>query len=36
MTLEQIDELFTQTLTGDYDDHAPWEAVQKLRWMGTR
>jgi HEAT repeat protein len=36
MTLEQIDELFTQTLTGDYDDDAPWEAVGKLRRLGTR
>lgn len=36
MTLAQIDELFAQTLTGDYDDDAPWEAVAKLRHLGTR
>jgi HEAT repeat protein len=36
MTLAQIDELFAQTLTGDYDDDAPWEAVGKLRNLGTR
>jgi hypothetical protein len=36
MTMEQIDELFAQTLTGDYDDETPREAVSKLRKMGTR
>jgi HEAT repeat protein len=36
MTLAQIDELFAQTLTGEYDDDAPWEAVKTLRNLGTR
>jgi hypothetical protein len=36
MPMAQMDELFTQTLTGDYDDEAPWEAVDKLRHLGTR
>ena len=36
MTLEQIDELFSQTLIGDYDDDAPWEAVRRLHSLGTR
>jgi HEAT repeat protein len=36
MALAQIDELFTQMLAGDYDDDAPWEAVGKLRNLGTR
>ena len=36
MTLEQIEELFAQTLAGDYDDDTPWEAVRKLRNLGTR
>lgn len=31
-----IDELFTQALSGDYDDEAPWEAVHTLRKIGTR
>lgn len=33
--MAQIDELFAQTLTGDYDEDAPWEAVAKLRNLGT-
>src|SRR6516225_7027485 len=36
MTLAQIDELFAQTLTGEYDDDARWEAVKTLRNLGTR
>jgi HEAT repeat protein len=31
-----IDELFAQTLSGDYEDEAPWEAVCALRHLGTR
>jgi HEAT repeat protein len=36
MAQAQIDELFAQTLTGDYDDDAQWQAVAKLRKLGTR
>lgn len=32
----QIDELFAQTLTGDYDDESPWEAVRTLHGLGSR
>lgn len=32
----QIDDLFAKTLIGDYHDEAPWEAVAKLRSIGTR
>src|SRR5262249_40315079 len=35
MAAAQIDELFAQALTGDYDDDAAWEAVGKLRNLGT-
>ncbi|HTS57587.1 MAG TPA: HEAT repeat domain-containing protein [Terriglobales bacterium] len=31
-----IDELFTRTLCGEYEDEAPWEAVCALRRIGTR
>jgi HEAT repeat protein len=31
-----IQQLFTETLHGDYDDDAPWDAVRKLRQLGTR
>jgi HEAT repeat protein len=31
-----IQELFSETLLGDYEDEAPWEAVRKLRRLGTR
>jgi HEAT repeat protein len=31
-----IDDLFTRALEGDYEDEAPWEAVQALRRLGTR
>jgi HEAT repeat protein len=33
---ENIDELFAQTLEGDHDDDAPWEAVRALRRIGSR
>jgi HEAT repeat protein len=33
---EQIDELFAQTLTGDYDDESQWAAVHTLRSEGSR
>jgi HEAT repeat protein len=36
MEPERLDEIFTRTLSGDYDDEAPWQAVQTLRNMGTR
>jgi len=35
-TDDDIDELFAQTLKGDYDDDKPWDAVQSLRRIGTR
>ena len=31
-----IDSLFAQTLVGDYDDDAPWDAVHSLRKIGSR
>jgi GNAT superfamily N-acetyltransferase len=31
-----MDEIFAQTLTGDYDDESPWEAVPKLHLTGGR
>src|SRR5205085_12115620 len=36
MALAEIDELFVPTLTGEYDADVPWEAVGKLRNLGTR
>ena len=33
---ENVDQLFLATLSGDYDDEAPWEAVSSLRRLGTR
>jgi len=33
---EQLDEIFAQTLTGDYDDESPWEAVRTLHRTGGR
>jgi HEAT repeat protein len=36
MTSTEIDQLFEQTLTGDYDDKPAWEAVNALRRIGTR
>lgn len=32
----QIDDLFAQTLKGEYDDEAPWHAVHALRHIGSR
>lgn len=36
MASQEIDELFAQTLKGDYNDELPWEAVNALRRMGTK
>lgn len=36
MAAREIDELFAQALSGDYEDDAPWEAVHALRSIGTR
>jgi HEAT repeat protein len=36
MILEQLDDIFAQTLVGDYDDELPWKAVQTLRRIGSR
>jgi HEAT repeat protein len=36
MAAQQIDALFAQTLSGDYDDDAPWTAIHSLRRIGTR
>jgi HEAT repeat protein len=36
MGTEQIDEIFAQTLTGEYDDESPWEAVRTLHRTGSR
>lgn len=36
MTTSEIQDLFGQTLIGDYDDEAPWEAISKLRSNGDR
>jgi HEAT repeat protein len=36
MTATDVEELFAQTIRGDYDDDAPWEAVSSLRRLGTR
>lgn len=35
MASENIDELFSKTLSGGYDDHAPWEAVCTLQRIGS-
>ncbi|HLJ25922.1 MAG TPA: HEAT repeat domain-containing protein [Candidatus Angelobacter sp.] len=35
MSIREIDELFTQALSGAYEDDAPWEAVHALRAIGT-
>lgn len=32
----QIEELFGETLKGEYDDEAPWHAVHALRRVGSR
>jgi HEAT repeat protein len=36
MTVPEIDELFAQALSGDYDDESSWEAILALRRIGTR
>ncbi len=36
MTDNEVQQLFSQTLIGSYEDHAPWEAVSKLRSNGNR
>jgi HEAT repeat protein len=36
MAAGEIDQLFAQTLMGDYDDELPWKAVSALRRIGTR
>ena len=36
MTSSVIQDLFDQTLVGDYDDEAPWDAVSTLRSNGDR
>jgi HEAT repeat protein len=36
MTLAQLDDIFAQTLLGDYGDDAPWQAVRTLHRMGSR
>lgn len=36
MTLQEIDQLFAQTLKGDYEDESAWEAVNALRRLGSR
>jgi HEAT repeat protein len=36
MGQDQIDEIFAQTLTGDYDDESPWNSVRKLHHVGSR
>jgi HEAT repeat protein len=32
----EVEELFAQTLQGDYEDDAPWKAVRSLHKLGTR
>jgi len=36
MGSEQMDEIFSQTLTGEYDDESPWDAVRTLHRTGSR
>lgn len=36
MNEHNINDLFLHTLSGDYEDEAPWEAVRALRRIGTR
>jgi HEAT repeat protein len=36
MTSYEMQQLFNQTLLGDYDDEAPWDAVSALRSDGNR
>ena len=34
-TPDDIDQLFVQTLSGEYDDDAPWDAVRRLQVIGS-
>jgi HEAT repeat protein len=36
MSAETVDELFAASLLGDREDEVAWEAVKKLRFLGTR
>jgi len=36
MKTETVDEVFARTLVGEYDEEAPWAAVNELRSLGTR
>ena len=36
MSSPEIDVLFEQALSGDYDDDQAWEAIERLRILGTR
>ena len=36
MISDAIKERFEQTLSGGYDDDAPWDAVRSLQAAGTR
>ena len=36
MSGDELQELFARTLSGDYDDDQPWEAVRDLHRLGTR
>ena len=36
MNRQEIEELFAVTLTGEYEDDSPWEAVRTLRQIGSR
>lgn len=36
MAEDEIDELFLQTLQGDYNDEEPWKAVRSLQGIGSR
>jgi len=36
MVAPQLNDIFARTLSGDYDDDAPWEAVRTLHRMGSR
>lgn len=35
-TATELDELFQQTLKGDYESDEPWDAIRRLRAIGTR
>lgn len=36
MSVRELQQLFAQTLGGDYDSDQPWDAVRELRHLGTR